>query len=421
MIRNQARYLPHDRKVFRHYSMRINEKMKSRLQTDIYGQFTKSVNNFTNYIGGYFGQQWASCIHTFWLMKRLRLFILLTSVIFVLLLYNGWPATYVLTCSQSIKIPAPNESGILCPSYIHGPHNHGFKQGNFDEIYNSHLISRSHSNVIYGGSWSPKSCLPDNEPILIIVPIRGRAKHLHLFLTLMHNFIQMQNIPYKIVTVSQTSDKEWNKGILVNMGVLHAPSNANCFIIYDVDMIPDRYENMFTCNQCVPKSLTSAVSYWNYNKVSNTNFGGIVALTRRQYFRINGFSTMFWGWGEEDNDAYRRCEFFYKYIERVPYSVGKISHLDHTDNERGEKNHERYLRIRQASYDYTLDGLSNTHTICNLSSVIEYPLRTHILVDCKRPPESVIASFLGIKNVKLQIAKQDLSAINDKWIRINYT
>ena len=45
---------------------------------------------------------------------------------------------------------------------------------------------------------------------------------------------------------------------------------------------------------------------WERYSDSSNYFGGIVAFTRQQFIKVNGFPNNFWGWGGEDNELYCR-------------------------------------------------------------------------------------------------------------------
>lgn len=38
----------------------------------------------------------------------------------------------------------------------------------------------------------------------------------------------------------------------------------------------------------------------------NQYFGGVSALSKEQFTKINGFPNNYWGWGGEDDDIYNR-------------------------------------------------------------------------------------------------------------------
>ncbi|KAI0978570.1 hypothetical protein GJ496_003831 [Pomphorhynchus laevis] len=274
-----------------------------------------------------------------------------------------------------------------CPTIVQGKFNHGIPTKNYREWINN----QSDSNPEYlfamtsvKGSWYPNDCIPVHDSIAVILPIRGRPQQLQIYLSRIHPFLQQQKIPYVIITVNQTGKEPFNRGILFNIGVLHTPQDINCFILSDVDMIPDLYENMFTCNKTYPKHISSAISRYNYKLNYPTNFGGIVAFTRDQFVKVNGFSNRYWGWGGEDDDLYRRTRKFFKTITRVPPHIGRITHMDHYKNESGELNENRFNLLKQ-DYSYLLDGLNNTMSICKICKINYYSSRTSIDISCKQP------------------------------------
>ena len=52
-------------------------------------------------------------------------------------------------------------------------------------------------------------------------------------------------------------------------------------------------------------------------------FGGVCAMTRDQFYKVNGFSNMYWGWGGEDDDMYHRLREKTLSISRYPENIAR--------------------------------------------------------------------------------------------------
>nr|XP_022316858.1 beta-1,4-galactosyltransferase 4-like [Crassostrea virginica] len=104
----------------------------------------------------------------------------------------------------------------------------------------------------------------------------------------------------------QSKGFEFNRGFLFNVGFKEAikDSDYECFILHDVDLLPENDYNTYT-----------------YNVLYHSFFGGVCAMTRDQYEAINGFSNEFFGWGGEDDDLYNRVIWSKLSIYRVMNNV----------------------------------------------------------------------------------------------------
>ena len=52
------------------------------------------------------------------------------------------------------------------------------------------------------------------------------------------------------------------------------------------------------------------------------HFGGITGFTRNQMKAVNGYSNVYWGWGSEDDDMYKRVRYHGYQITRPTGAIG---------------------------------------------------------------------------------------------------
>lgn len=152
----------------------------------------------------------------------------------------------------------------------------------------------------------------NNNKLAIIVPYRNRELNLKIFLNYIHEFLRKQNNNnYDIFIIEPNDDDDddiklvFNRALLLNIGYLEAlkyNSAYNCFIFHDVDMLPENMENIYECNLNYPKQMAISISIFNYSKnnyFKNEYMGGVTAYTKEQYYKMNGYSNLFYGWGGE--------------------------------------------------------------------------------------------------------------------------
>lgn len=128
----------------------------------------------------------------------------------------------------------------------------------------------------------------------IIVPYRDRQLHLNKFVP------RMKSID-KIVVVEQMPGKPFNRGKLLNIGVLECQSEY--YALHDVDMLPVKAD--YSVPNC-PTLLATKVQQFGYKMPFAEYFGGVVLISRNDFFKANGYHNEFWGWGGEDDDFRKR-------------------------------------------------------------------------------------------------------------------
>lgn len=158
--------------------------------------------------------------------------------------------------------------------------------------------------VFLGGEFIPMSCNP-RVKTAVIVPYRNRSLQLQHFLNYMHNFLQNQNVFYRIFVVNQSDLLPFNRAKMLNYGARVAMDMGFlCLILHDVDLLPLNSGNIYGCSK-KPRHMSSSVDTFRFNLPYMTLFGGVVAISGEHFKAINGMSNQFIGWGGEDDDFFK--------------------------------------------------------------------------------------------------------------------
>uniref|UniRef100_A0AC34QJW7 Beta-1,4-N-acetylgalactosaminyltransferase n=1 Tax=Panagrolaimus sp. JU765 TaxID=591449 RepID=A0AC34QJW7_9BILA len=237
-------------------------------------------------------------------------------------------------------------------------------------------IEKLYPDLESGGHWMPKNCQAKHR-VAIIVPYRDRESQLKVFLRHLHGFLRRQNLDYAIFVVEQVANQTFNRGKLMNVGIVEALKvyDWQCFIFHDVDLLPEDDRNLYTCPE-QPRHMAVAMNKYKYKLVYPNYFGGITALTKEQTEKINGFSNDFWGWGGEDDDLLMRVQLADYNISRYPMEVARYTMIKHGQE---TENDCRFALLNQTMDKYQEDGLSNLKY--KLVKIEKKHLYTEILVD----------------------------------------
>jgi uncharacterized protein YifN (PemK superfamily) len=149
----------------------------------------------------------------------------------------------------------------------------------------------------------------ENHKLGIIVPYRNRPKQLDEFLTHLKSYLGGTDINYEIIVVNQDNAKQFNRGMLLNIGFIEA-KNLKCdyVVFHDVDMLPIYVDYSYSN---IPLHL--ATDFENSEDINKRElfdqyFGGVTMFTVESFIKIDGYSNKYWAWGYEDTDLLLRCE-----------------------------------------------------------------------------------------------------------------
>jgi hypothetical protein len=149
----------------------------------------------------------------------------------------------------------------------------------------------------------------DKHKLGVIVPYRNRENHLNQFLNAIPIFFKRKQIDYEIIIVEQDNAKQFNRGMLLNIGFKYSQDlKCNYVVFHDVDMLPVDVDYSFSD---VPIHMATNFILQNGEKnreIFDEYFGGVTMFPSDLFKKINGYSNKYWGWGYEDSDLLFRCK-----------------------------------------------------------------------------------------------------------------
>ncbi|XP_054481923.1 beta-1,4-galactosyltransferase 4 [Anoplopoma fimbria] len=285
---------------------------------------------------------------------------------------NTWTAATKQLKTPALKAKCPEESPLL--------------EGALKLSFKSSLTLNdveSNNKEVTEGVYQPSDCTA-RQSVAILIPHRGREKHLLYLLDHLHPFLQRQQLHYAIYIIQQAGNLTFNRAKLLNIGYLEALKDYSweCFIFHDVDLVPENDRNLYFCeNQ--PKHLVVGRNATGYKLRYKGYFGGVTALTKEQFLQVNGFSNNYWGWGGEDDDLRVRVELQKMTILRPPAEIARYTMVFHTRDSGNEVNKDRMKLLGQTPLIWKTDGLNSC--LYKTISVERQPLYVNVTVDIGKP------------------------------------
>ena len=249
------------------------------------------------------------------------------------------------------------------------------------------------SGIQPGGLWKPKDCRSKTKTA-IILPFRKRAEQLRVIIKHLHPILQRQLIHYRIFVIEQAGEEPFNKGRLLNSAYKEILKfdNFDCYVFNDIDMF---VKNGWLLHDCPisPYHMSSKID--QSRLVPPSLFGGVIALWRKHFEHINGYSNLYWKWGGEDDDMFWRLNGKRYHVVRPPPKVGRYIMMKEHHFRSDKRNIANVLLVKKvqqqslALYKNMSDdkwiyaeGLNTVRY--NLRNVTEYPLYTFISVSLPR-------------------------------------
>jgi glycosyltransferase involved in cell wall biosynthesis len=209
----------------------------------------------------------------------------------------------------------------------------------------------------------------------VIICYRNREKHLEILVPRLKEVFQDYA---EIIVVEQNDDDRFLRGNAFNAGAQIAQGEIlvfhdvdhyprGCHAAYDYYLPPEGVDVwlpikrvVYVDNQLKELPLEDVPSGYRHFKdgVDSDFFGGVEVFQREAFFKINGFNSLYKGWGLEDADLRERIKHNNLVVKR---GNGDFYALQHTDSFPGLENEDFQLNQRIfAQWENYLEAGVNT-------------------------------------------------------------
>jgi len=197
----------------------------------------------------------------------------------------------------------------------------------------------------------------------IIVSYRDRAQHLRKFIP----YMQARFKNADIFIVEQEPGKPFNRGKLLNIGVLEAPG-YDYYALHDVDMLPVQSDYS---KPLLPMLLATKAQQFGYKMPFPEYFGGVVLITAEHMKQCNGYHNEFWGWGGEDCSLRERIIATVGSVDSRQCIYNSLTHPRKIDQQLYPRNLKLLKRGPQlenglTNCEYKVLSRKENHLICSI-------------------------------------------------------
>lgn len=195
----------------------------------------------------------------------------------------------------------------------------------------------------------------NDKKLSVIIPFQNRKSHLK---GLLPNLTEcLKNIKTEIIVVEQ-KNKKCNPALLKNIGAINS-NNNDYFCFHDVDMVPyiNTADYSYIEGAC---HLANQPSQFDYKKPYPRYFGGVVIIDKKSFIKANGYGNNFFGWGAEDDDFLKRCEYAKLNITERKCRYECFNH--ERDYSLSSQNASLYNKNSLTPHLYLEDGINNVNS-----------------------------------------------------------